>query len=95
MIFFHPSKLLPQMLSQKIQRPNCRRGGRRWTGLTQDILKVHPPPRMPVANEGLYGFPTENGIILVVMGGSSKIYLKSNVGVYVFHPCPHVNFLRE
>ena len=28
--------------------------------------RVWPPPRMPVANEGLWGFPTKNAIILVV-----------------------------
>ena len=31
-------------------------------------IDLPPPPRIPVANKGLWRFPTRNGIILLVTG---------------------------
>jgi len=47
----------------------------------ETYIRFGVPPRIPVTNEGLWGFPSNNGRILVLaiaswVGGSSNIHEK-------------------
>ena len=54
-----------------------------WEVFFKGMCWVVPPPRMPVANEGLLGSPTKNIIILVVTvtgQGDNPMYVLYSLG---------------
>ena len=56
----------------------------RWSG--GDLPWVWPPPRMPVANMGLKGFPTRNVTILVVTVTVRRPYPRSTYLSAIYPP---------